>query len=118
MTRPRLSCTRELYGILGKVPKAGALQAQWNAQFAKEGIDAFVDKYPTTVEQLPERLSEMFHFDRRAYLLGVELQEAVLPLLDHVDPVAAEQGRVAVVMNEGGVLTGYVEAENFPFVTS
>ncbi|MBU0766206.1 hypothetical protein KKF55_00235 [Patescibacteria group bacterium] len=106
MTRPRLSTTRELYGIIGKIPDSGKLQSEWNKFFEKEGIDAFMDKYPTTVETLPERLSEMFHFDRRAYIVGDKLQEAIIPLLDQIDELAIEKGRVNLVLNIGGVLTG------------
>ena len=104
MTRPRLSTTRELYGILGKIPDAGKLQSEWNVYFEKKGMDAFMDKYPTTVETLPERLSEMFHFDRRAYLVGPELQEAIIPLLDNVDDSAKKKGNVNLVVNKNGVL--------------
>jgi len=103
MTKPRLSTTRELYGILGAHPQASTLQREMNAIFDAEGIDAFCDRYPTNVDQIPERLSEMFHFDRRAYIVGSKLQEAILPLLDVVDT----SGAVDLVLNKGGVLTGY-----------
>ncbi|MFH1670551.1 MAG: hypothetical protein ABIA92_03100 [Patescibacteria group bacterium] len=106
MTRPRISPERELYGIMGKVPNAGKLQSQWNAFFKKEGMDAFMDKYPTTVEQLPERLSEMFHFDRRAYIVGPELQEEIMPLLDEIDELSREKGRANLVLNKDGVIIG------------
>jgi shikimate 5-dehydrogenase len=111
MTRPRLSTTRELYGIIGKIPDSGKFQSKWNRHFDKEGMDAFIDKYPTTVEQLPERLSEMFHFDRRAYIVGKELQVAIIPLLDEVDD--AVKDRVEVVINRGGIMKGYAEMEAF-----
>jgi shikimate 5-dehydrogenase len=111
VTKPRTSTTRELYGIIGKIPNAGAVQSQWNAFFAKEGMDAFMDKYPTTVATLPERLSEMFHFDRRLYLVGKPLQEAIIPLLDALDQ-SAEEGGVDCVVNNGGVLTGYRVQDN------
>ncbi|MCF7844424.1 MAG: hypothetical protein K9M03_01170 [Kiritimatiellales bacterium] len=113
MTRPRLSTTRELYGIIGKIPDAGKLQSKWNKFFEKEGMDAFMDKYPTNVDQLPARLSEMFHFDRRAYIVGADLQEAIIPLLDEVEKEALEQGRVEVVINKNGVMKGYIEIESF-----
>ncbi|MBU2213931.1 hypothetical protein KKC44_03025 [Patescibacteria group bacterium] len=116
MTRPRLSTTRELYGILGKVPEAGKLQAQWNAFFEKEGMDAFMDKYPTTVETLPERLSEMFHFDRRAYIVGPDLQEAIIPLLDEIEEEVLKKRKAEVVINNNGVMKGYAERDAFPFI--
>ncbi len=106
MTKPRLSTTRELFGILGSYPDASVLQRDWNAYFAKEGMDAFCDRYPTKEDQLPERLSEMFHFDRRGYIIGSRLQEAIFPLLDAIDSSVTD-GKVNVVKNEGGVLTGF-----------
>tara|TARA_Y100000310_G_scaffold286539_1_gene310831 strand:+ start:74 stop:454 length:381 start_codon:yes stop_codon:yes gene_type:complete len=107
MTKPRVSTTRELFGIIGAHPQASALQREWNAYFTQEGLDAFLDRYPTKEEQLPERLSEMFHFDRRAYIVGNRLQEAIIPLLDHVEKSAADDGRVTVVLNRGGEFWGY-----------
>ena len=107
MTKPRVSTTRELFGVLGAHPNASAIQREWNAHFESEGIDAFMDRYPTTPEQLPERLSEMFHFDRRAYIVGLRLQEAILPLLDHIDTSAKGEGRADTVINTDGVMAGY-----------
>lgn len=107
MTRPRTSPHRELLGIIGKISDAGALQARWNAYFEKEGIDAFMDRYPTKEKELPERLSEMFHFDRRLYIVGGPLQEVVIPLLDALDSSAEEKGRVDTIVNEEGVMRGF-----------
>jgi len=106
MTRPRTSTTRELFGIIGKDTNARKLQAEWNVFFEDNGMDAFIDCYPTTIENLPERLSEMFHFDRRLYIVSSSLQEAIKPLLDSLDKCASEKGRVDIVVNENGVLTG------------
>ena len=103
MTKPRTSTTRELFGILGSHPDASVLQSSWNAYFAENGIDAFMDKYATTEENLPERLSEMFHFDRRGYIVAPKLQEAIVPLLDD-----ASAERVDTVWNDGGILHGYL----------
>lgn len=101
MTCPRISPARELYGIIGTLPNASQLQAQWNRFFASHGMDAFMDKYPTTKAHIPERLSEMFHFDRRLYLVGADLQEVIVPFLD-----ASEKKKVDTVLNRGGVLHG------------
>ncbi|MDP6575410.1 MAG: hypothetical protein QF755_02845 [Candidatus Peribacteraceae bacterium] len=101
MTRPRKSTEREIYGIIGKLKDASKIQKEWNAHFKKRGIDAFMAKYPTKNSELPERLSEMFHFDRRMYLVGEDLQEGIVGLLDEVD-----ESRVNVVTNSDGVLVG------------
>ncbi|HBU09530.1 MAG TPA: hypothetical protein DEB30_01875 [Candidatus Peribacter riflensis] len=88
MTKPRPSPHRELYGIIGHVPDASRILKQWNAAFRERGIDASLDVYPTTEKNLPERLSEMFHFDRRGYLVGNDLSKVIIPLLDRVEPAA------------------------------
>ncbi|HAI98476.1 TPA: hypothetical protein DCL30_02940 [Candidatus Peribacteria bacterium] len=105
VTKPRTSPHRELYGILGTVPDVRGVLRKWNAYFRLQGMDAFMDRYPATARQLPERLSEMFHFDRRLYIVGKSLQKVILPLLDGVDSFA--KGGVDCVVNEGGILRGY-----------
>ncbi|MDD5103077.1 MAG: hypothetical protein PHX93_01610 [Candidatus Peribacteraceae bacterium] len=120
MTKPRTSIHRELYGIIGHVPDAGNILREWNAAFRERGIDASMDLYPTTEANLPERLSEMFHFDRRGYIVGKDLAKAIIPLLDRVEPSArrrpssakASEGKgVAFVANKDGVLLGMSSKE-------
>ena len=53
------------------------------------------------------RLAEMFHLDRRGYIIAPALQKMILPLLDQIDSSAAEKGSVDTVVNKGGVLVGY-----------
>ncbi len=71
-------------------------------------------RYPTTVKNLPERLSEMFHFDRRMYLVGDSLQSAIVSMLDVLDVTAQKVKKVNVVMNERGVLKGVFTEEIGP----
>ena len=101
MTRPRTSIHRELFGILGSFEGASKLQAEWNAYFSEHGIDAFMDRYPCKREQIPERLSEMFHFDRRLYILSPSLRDTVAPLLDRADG-----NHVDVIINKDGIQSG------------
>ena len=108
MTKPRTSTTRELFGILGSLENTSAVLKAWNHAFSEGGIDAFMDRYPTTKENLPERLSEMFHFDRRGYVIGAALQEEIIPLLDDTDG----SDRVNTVWNDGGVMKGLWIDEN------
>lgn len=114
MTKPRLSPRRELFGILGRRSNASALQRDWNAYFVQEGMDAFMDKYECTEANLPERLSEMYHFDRRAYIVGSALQEAICPLLDSLEGPAKGEGRVDMVLCKEGVLCGLLLADLSP----
>lgn len=114
MTKPRTSVDREIFGILGKHPERSALQRTWNAYFEAEGIDAFLDYYPTTEDTIHERLSEMYHFDRRAYIVGSALTEAILSYVDVVHPSAEQalrqgsgQGSANLLYNRGGVVEGW-----------
>ncbi len=75
--------------------------------FRERGMDASMHRYPASAGELPERLSEMLHFDRRLYLVGPALRHAVLPLLDRVDDRARVAGKADVVVNRGGVFTGF-----------
>ncbi len=92
---------------------ASKIQKEWNKYFKEEGIDAFMAKYPTKVDQLPERLSEMFHFDRRMYLVGEDLQESVGQLLDTLDE-SVDEGKVSIIKNEGGIFTGFFQNIDTP----
>tara|TARA_Y100000310_G_C20569890_1_gene757451 strand:+ start:590 stop:949 length:360 start_codon:yes stop_codon:yes gene_type:complete len=105
MTKPRVNPGRLLFGLIGSFEDTSAQKSYWNKKFYDEGIDAFMDHYPTKASELPERLSEMFHFDRRGYIVGKALQEAILPLLDRVEG----EGSVAVVANKNGICIGYSE---------
>lgn len=113
MTKPRTNPDRQLFGVIGTVDDVSALRKQWNTFFEAQGMDAFMDYYPTPEAELPERLSEMFHFDRRGYIVGKPLQKAIIPLLDQLDESAREEGSVDTVANIGGVLTGYFLSCNF-----
>lgn len=107
MTKPRTNPDRLLFGIIGKVDDISSEKKWWNAQFLQKGLDAFMDSYPTKLAEIPERLSEMFHFDRRGYIVGKPLQEAIIPLLDHLDSSVEGEGRVDFILNAGGVFTGF-----------
>ena len=56
----------------------------------------------------------VFHFDRRAYIVCLRLQKAILSLLDALDSSAAGEGRADIVINGGGVITGYFLGDGSP----
>ena len=104
MTRPRTSTTRELFGIIGTISDVSSELSHWNNLFEKEGIDAFMDRYKTKESEIPERLSEMFHFDRRGYIVGDDLQEVIIPYLDEVEEGVS---KIDTINNKGGILYGH-----------
>jgi shikimate 5-dehydrogenase len=98
---------RSVCGLLGPRCIAGE-RKRWNALFREEGIDAFFDCYKaSSVSDLELRLAEMFHLERRGYLVVPSLQVLIIPLLDQLDVSVAGEGRVDTVVNNGGVLCGY-----------
>lgn len=99
---------RQLFGLLGSFPDTSEQKQYWNAYFESKGLDAFLDHYPCTEAEIPERLSEMFHFDRKGYIVGKPLQEAIISYLDRRDPSVEGEGRASLIVNDGGVLIGYV----------
>lgn len=101
MTKPRINVDRKLYGIIGKVRDGSKLQSAWNAWLEQHDIDGFADRYPTSVDMIPERLSEMFHFDRKLYVIAPDLRREVATYLDRFDHDEPD-----VIVNERGVLHG------------
>lgn len=107
MTKPRTSVERVLLGILGKSHDSGAVLREWNSFLLAVGIDGTMDRYSCTEKAIPERLSEMVHFDRRGYIVTSSLQSAVLHTMDRLDISALQRQKVDTILNTGGVLTGY-----------
>ena len=92
---------REIYGIIGKIENSAHVQASWNAYFSKNTIDAFMAKYPTTVDTLQERLSEMFTHDRRLYIVSASLSKSIVEVLD-----VCNSTPVNLILNRSGILHG------------
>ena len=85
MTKSRTDLSKELFGIIGVHDKRSEQLRYWNALFTENALHASMEYYPTSEEGIAERLSEMFHFDRRGYIVGKPLQKAIIPLLDSCD---------------------------------
>jgi shikimate 5-dehydrogenase len=107
MTKPRTSTQRVLLGVLGKSADASGLLREWNAYLRSAGIDGSMDRYACNEKTIPERLSEMVHFDRRGYIVASTLQSAVLHAMDCLDSSAMQSQKIDVICNDSGVLTGY-----------
>ena len=115
MAKPRPDTVREIYGLLGRFTNRAQLLQSWNKYLLEEGSGGSMVHYPTTAQTLPERLSEMFHFDRRLYVVDPALQFEVMKFLDEVSTEAKKQGRVNLIRNRGGVLQGhYVDTPEHP----
>ncbi len=107
MTKPRISSDRILLGVLGSSADSSAILREWNSYLRAAGIDGSMDRYPCSEKTIPERLSEMVHFDRLGYIVVPSLQSAMLQEMDDLDSSATESQKVDTILNDNGVLTGY-----------
>jgi len=89
------------YGIIGK-PLEHSWSAQWfTEKFRHEGIDADYNAFETEADTiLPPVPLDGFN-------VTSPYKEAVIPLLDELDPVAAEIGAVNTVVCRNGQRKGY-----------
>jgi shikimate 5-dehydrogenase len=92
---------RILLGVLGKVENLSSIRSHFDLFINKQQLDVSFDYYQTKPSELHERLSEMWHHDRRGYLLAEQLQQAIIPLLDE-----CKYERVNVIVNNKGRMIG------------
>jgi shikimate 5-dehydrogenase len=107
MTKPRVSTERILLGVLGSSADSSAILREWNSYLRSAGIDGSMDRYPCSEKTIPERMSEMVHFDRRGYIVAPALQTAMLSAMDTLDSSAIQSHKVDTIINDNGVLTGF-----------
>ena len=89
------------YGIIGK-PLEHSWSARWfTEKFRREGIDADY----TAFETEPDAILPPVPLD--GFNVTCPYKEAVIPLLDGLDPVAAEIGAVNTVVRRDNRLVGY-----------
>lgn len=95
-------------GVLGIIghPVAHSLSpALHNAAFAAVGLDLVYVAFD--VQDLPAAIAGVRALGIRGLSVTIPHKEAVIPLLDRIDPLAARIGAVNTVVNEQGVLAGY-----------
>src|SRR5438128_5277647 len=95
---------------IGLIGNPVAYSCSWRFQQAALdalGIPAHYELWYTPAEQLIERLRSLC--DERCLGANVTIphKEAVLPLLDKVDPLAARIGAVNTIVHRDGYLHGY-----------
>jgi len=101
MTRPAMSTGRILLGVLGKIENLSSVRSAFDKFINNNELDVSFDYYATKPGELHERLSEMWHHDRRGYVLADDLQAAIIPLLDTI-----EGDKVNVIVNDNGTIIG------------
>lgn len=94
------------YGIIGWPVEHSLSPAMHNAAFNALKIDACYDKYPVSPDELSKRVSS-FRESLSGWNVTVPHKQAVIELVDFVDPVAEAAHSVNTVVNRDGVLYGY-----------
>lgn len=94
-------------GIIGH-PVAHSLSPVFQgAALRALGVDATYDAWDTPPNALAERVESLRASDVLGANVTIPHKQAVVPLLDELDPLAVRIGAVNTVVNEQGRLTGY-----------
>ena len=81
--------------------------AMHDAAYAALGLPFRYVPFEIREEGLPAALGAMRALSIRGLGISMPFKQAVMPLLDEVDPIAARIGAVNTVVNEGGRLVGH-----------
>ena len=99
-----ISGTTTIYGILGRPVAHSLSPAMHNAAFAAQGINAVYVAFPVT--DLNLAVQGLRGLGIGGVSVTIPFKEAIIPLLDEVDPEAKIIGAVNTVVNQDGVLKG------------
>lgn len=94
-----------LFGVTGWPLKKTRSPELHNAAFAAEDEDAVMVPFPAKTAR--EALAFMKAMGMRGLAVTIPHKQAILPLLDRVDPLAKKIGAVNTVSFEGGKYVGY-----------
>jgi shikimate dehydrogenase len=95
----------KIFGILGRPVTHSLSPAMHNAAFRHLGINAVYVAFPVT--DLPQAVSGLRGLAIGGVSVTIPFKEEIIPLLDALDPQAAEIGAVNTVVNRDGRLIGY-----------
>ncbi len=93
-----------LYGILGNPVAHSLSPAMHNAALTASGIDAVYLPFPAP--DIADAITGIRGLGVQGVSVTIPHKEAVMELLDNIDPVAVKIGAVNTVINTDGVLTG------------
>ena len=97
----------QVYGIFGDPVAHSLSPAMHNAAFAALGLDAVYVPFHVLPEGLPAAIAGLRALRIAGINLTVPHKEAVLPLLDEVDPLARQIGAVNTLVVRDRRLVGY-----------
>lgn len=96
-----------VYGVFGDPVAHSLSPLMHNAAFLNCAIDAIYVPFHVTAETLPAAVASLKALAIKGVNVTIPHKEAILPLLDEVDPQARQIGAVNTVVNKNGRLIGY-----------
>lgn len=94
-----------IYGLIGNPVGHSLSPLLHNTVFRKEGLNALY--LPFQVQDLPTFIKEFKYLDVQGYSVTIPHKEAIINLLDGLDPLARDIGAVNTIVNQQGRLIGY-----------
>jgi shikimate dehydrogenase len=94
------------YGLIGHPLKHSQSRFYFNEKFEHEGLDCRYQHFDLkSIEEIHEVMET--YPDLCGFNVTIPYKEAIIPLLDEIDPTAKEIGAVNVVTIQNGRLKGY-----------
>lgn len=94
------------YGLIGHPLKHSQSRFYFNEKFEYEGLDCRYQNFDLkSAEEIHEVMA--IYPDLCGFNVTIPFKEAIIPLLDDIDPIAKEVGAVNVVKINNGRLKGY-----------
>ncbi|WP_373499682.1 shikimate dehydrogenase [Desulfococcus sp.] len=103
--RPNIDTQTRLYGVIGHPVAHSLSPAMHNRAFQAAGYNGVYLAFD--VPEIAPAVAAGRALNIRGWSVTIPHKVAVMPLLDHVDPVAAGIGAVNTVINRDGRLAGY-----------
>lgn len=105
MMQPVISAKTRVYGVIGNPVSHSMSPAMHNAAFACSGIDGAYLAF--CVSDAKAAVIGIRGLNLGGASITIPHKMAVMPYLDHIDPLAARIGAVNTIVNRDGLLTGY-----------
>lgn len=97
----------KVYGIFGDPVAHSLSPVMQNAAFAHFQLDAVYVPFRVSPDDLPAAVTSLRALNIAGVNVTIPHKEAIIKLLDRLDPLAEQIGAVNTVVNYDGVLTGY-----------
>jgi shikimate dehydrogenase len=98
---------KKLFGVIGDPISHSMSPAMHNDLFHAYGIDAHYQPFHVKKENLGDAIRGLRAIGISGFNITVPHKEAIMPLLDELDPLAEAIGAVNTVVNHNGRLKGY-----------